>query len=116
MWLYNGRLMPPGSQTQHDKAHPEAWHRRQMGIGRTEYSSAESDYPVSKLTGANAKGDGWRSRTELWIEDIERYWPVVDSKMTAMILKEMRDHIQLHSTESSLVVEDAMDEVAMPKG
>ena len=107
VWLYNGRLMPPGSQAQADKPHPEAWPRSQMGgIDMTEYSFTELDHPVSKLTRVNARGGEWKSRIELWIEDVRGCRPIPDPKATAAILKEARElggylQIQFHRTETN---------------
>ncbi|KAL8797049.1 MAG: hypothetical protein Q9195_000820 [Heterodermia aff. obscurata] len=89
---HHGRMKPPGSQAQADKPHPEAWQRAQMGIDRSEYSSAEPDHPDSKLSRVNAKGEEWRSRIELWIEEV----PIPDAKVRAAMLKEMSGLGEVH--------------------
>ena len=97
--------MPPGSQAQADVPHPGAWHRSQMASNRTVYSFAEPDHPVSKLTRLHEKGEAWKNRIELWIEDVEAYWPIADAKVTAAMLKEVRElgdyfQNQLHPNDS----------------
>ena len=74
-----------------------------MGIGRTEYSFAELDHPVTKSSRVNAKGEAWRSRIELWVEDVQKYLPIPDPKVRAAIEKQMSGlgayyQIQIHRT------------------
>lgn len=76
-----------------------------MGIDRTEYSFAELDHPVSKLSRVNARAgrEEWRRRIELWVEDVEKYLPIPDPKVRAAIAEEMKGlgayfQIQVHKT------------------
>ena len=60
-----------------------------MGMGGTEYSFAELDHPVTKSSRVNAKGEAWRSRIELWVQDVIKNLPNPDPKVRAAIEKQM---------------------------